>query len=172
MSISRTRVAATVAAASFLLAGCSSTGDNAPESAADAVSVTDQWVKAAPEGMSAAFGTLTNDSDRPVTVVSGSSPVSATVELHEIVTKADGTKVMQPKAGGFTIAPHTGLTLSPGADHIMFIGLHQALRTGSDTSITLVFDDGSAETFTAQVRDFPGNQENYDPDGEHGGHGA
>ncbi|GAB2667884.1 copper chaperone PCu(A)C [Nocardia goodfellowii] len=163
-----TRGVLALGAVPLLLAACSSDDTATAQPAAEQVSITDQWVKAAPSGMSAAFGTLTNDSAQPVTVVAGSSPVSSSVELHEIVTKADGTKVMQPKPGGFTLAPHASLTLRPGADHIMFMGLHQALRTGSDTSITLVFGDGSSKTFTAQVRDFPGNQEEYGTGGEHG----
>ncbi|WP_194813643.1 copper chaperone PCu(A)C [Nocardia sp. XZ_19_385] len=171
MSLTTSRLArgaAALAAVPFLLVACSSNDAPAGKSAADQVSITDQWVKAAPGGMSAAFGKITNDSDQTVTVVAGSSPVSSSVELHEMITKADGTKMMQPKPGGYTIAPHAALTLKPGADHIMFMGLHQELRTGSDTPITLVFGDGTSKTFTAQVRDFPGNQENYGTDGEHG----
>ncbi|MEV0246980.1 copper chaperone PCu(A)C [Nocardia sp. NPDC050712] len=162
------RGAAALATVPFLLVACSSTEDTATRTAAEQVSLSDQWVKAAPSGMSAAFGTLTNDSDQAITVVSGSSPASSSIELHEMITKADGTKLMQPKPGGYTIPAHSSLTLKPGADHIMFIGLHQALRTGSDTPITIVFGDGSSETFTAQVRDFPGNQEDYGTEGEHG----
>ncbi|MEU8897400.1 copper chaperone PCu(A)C [Nocardia sp. NPDC048505] len=162
------RGTAALTAIPLLLVACSSNDDTAAASSADRVTIADQWVKAAPGGMSAAFGTLTNDSDQPITVVAGSSPVSASIELHEMLTKPDGTKLMQAKPGGYTIAPHATLTLKPGADHIMFIGLHQALRTGSDTPITLVFGDGSAKSFTAQVRDFPGNQEEYGTEGEHG----
>ncbi|MFD6463938.1 copper chaperone PCu(A)C [Streptomyces roseolus] len=161
------RGAAALAAVPLVLVACSA-NDTAGKAAADQVSIGDQWVKAAPGGMSAAFGTLTNDGDQPVTIVAGSSPASASIELHEMLTKPDGTKLMQPKPGGFSIAPHASLTLKPGADHIMFIDLHQELRTGADTPITLVFGDGSSKTFTAQVRDFPGNQENYGTEGEHG----
>ncbi|MEV6280752.1 copper chaperone PCu(A)C [Nocardia sp. NPDC051832] len=162
------RTAAALAAVPFLLVACSSNDSATAAPASDQVSIADQWVKAAPGGMSAAFGTITNNSDQTVTVVAGSSPASSSIELHEIITKADGTKMMQPKPGGYTIAPHASLTLKPGADHIMFIGLHQELRTGSDTPITLVFGDGTSKTFTARVRDFPGNQEDYGTGGEHG----
>jgi copper(I)-binding protein len=149
--------------APLLLLGCSSASDD--PTAAAAVTITDQWAKAAGSGMSAAFGDLHNSGDREVTVVAASSPVSATVELHEVATDSGGTPFMRPKAGGFVIPARGELSLVPGGEHIMFIGLHGALRTGTDAPVTLTFSDGSTTTFTAQVRDFSGNQEDYRPDG-------
>lgn len=165
------RAAVALAASPLLLVGCSST-DDAPTTAADAVTIQEQWIKAAESDMSAAFGELANGTDRDLTIVSATSPASATVELHEVVTDDSGAKVMRPKKGGFTIPAHGALALRPGADHIMFMGLNGPLRTGSETPVTLTFDDGSSMTFTAQVRDFPGNQENYVPDEDHGASGS
>lgn len=176
----RAAAAALVAAAPLVALGCSSeSGDSgAPSDAASAVTITEQWAKAADSGMSAAFGQLRNNADTDVTVVAATSPASATVELHEVVTGDDGVKVMRPKPGGFRIPAGGELALEPGGNHIMFMGLRGPLRTGSEAPVTLTFDDGSTTTFTAQVRDFPGNQENYEPGGEHGdgaaapGHGG
>ncbi|WP_054813799.1 copper chaperone PCu(A)C [Nocardia arizonensis] len=155
------RGAAVLAAVAFLPLACSS--DNAATTrGSDAVTITDQWVKAADGDMSAAFGRLANSGDTPVTVVSATSPASARIELHEVVAAADGTKKMRPKDGGFVVPAHGSLTLAPGADHIMFMGLNGPLRTGSETAITLTFGDGSSASFTARVRDFAGNQEQYE----------
>lgn len=154
---------AVAAAVPLLLAGCSSK-DAAGGKAAEVVSITDQWVKAADGGMSAAFGQLSNAGDQPRTVVSASSPASSRVELHEVVADGSGTKTMRPKQGGFVIPAHGRAELRPGGDHLMFMGLTGPLRTGTETPITLTFEDGSSTTFTAQVRDFSGNQENYAPD--------
>ncbi|NEW37396.1 copper chaperone PCu(A)C [Nocardia cyriacigeorgica] len=150
-----------------MVLGCSDDAA-APTDSAAAVTISEQWAKAADSGMSAAFGQLHNGSDRTVTVVSAASPASATVELHEVVTGDDGVKVMRPKPGGFAIPANGELDLEPGGNHIMFMGLNGPLRTGSEAPVTLTFDDGSTTTFTAQVRDFPGNQENYEPGGDHG----
>lgn len=155
---------AAATAAPLLLLGCSSASD-APSTAAESVTISDQWAKAADSGMSAAFGELHNAGDREVTVVAANSPVSATVELHEVATDSGGTPFMRPKAGGFVIPARGELSLAPGGDHIMFIDLRGALRTGTDAPVTLTFSDGSTTTFTAQVRDFSGNQEDYRPDG-------
>ncbi|MGK8557109.1 copper chaperone PCu(A)C [Nocardia gipuzkoensis] len=158
------RGVAAAAAVPVLLVACSSNDKTDAASSTDTVTISDQWVKAADSGMSAAFGDLTNTGDTPRTVVSATSPASGRIELHEVVTNANGTKTMRPKQGGFVIPAHGQKRLRPGGDHIMFMDLHGPLRTGSATSVTLTFDDGSTTTFTAQVRDFSGNQENYVPD--------
>ncbi|MFC8532319.1 copper chaperone PCu(A)C [Nocardia sp. NPDC057227] len=169
MTVLSPRARRLVAAGAFLplvLAGCSA-GSTAPGRSADAVTVTDQWVKAADSGMSAGFGELRNTGGTPVTVVSATSPAAGRLELHEVVPDADGAMVMRPKDGGFAIPAGGALTLRPGGDHLMFMELGTPLRTGSTTEVVLTFADGSSTTFSAQVRDFAGAQEEYAP-----GHGA
>ncbi|RDI63487.1 copper chaperone PCu(A)C [Nocardia pseudobrasiliensis] len=167
-----TRAAALLAAAivPLLVAGCSSGSGTDNRAQADAVTVTDQWVKAADTGMSAAFARFTNDSDREVRLVDATGPAAARMEIHETVD-ANGSKTMRPKAGGLAIPAHGSVTLSPGGDHLMFLDLKAPLRTGSQTPITVKYADGSAATFTAQVRDFAGNKESYTPadSSAHGG---
>ncbi|BDT91851.1 MULTISPECIES: copper chaperone PCu(A)C [Nocardia] len=158
------RGAIAAAAVPLLLTACSSADKKEAATSAAAVTIADQWVKAADGGMSAAFGDLINSGDTPRTVVSATSPASGRIELHEVVADANGTKAMRPKRGGFVIPAHGRTRLRPGGDHIMFMDLRGPLRTGSETSVTLTFEDGSTTTFTAQVRDFSGNQENYVPD--------
>ena len=53
--------------------------------------------------MSAAFAELVNSSDKDVRVVSATSPASARVELHEIVTGDGRDDTMRPKDGGFRV---------------------------------------------------------------------
>lgn len=166
LSLRARRCAAVGAFLPMVLAGCSSPAEPGPARAADAVTVADQWAKAAGSGMSAAFGELRNTGGVPVTVVSATSPVSSRMELHEVVPDG-GAMVMREKAGGFVIPPGGALSLRPGGDHLMFMDLVAPLRTGSDAEVVLTFADGSTTTFRAQVRDFAGAQENYVP-----GHGA
>ncbi|MGV9413617.1 copper chaperone PCu(A)C [Nocardia sp. NPDC003693] len=171
-TVRRLGLLAAVSALAIFPAACSS--DSASSStgkAADEISYDDQWIKAADSGMSAAFGILTNAGDAPVNLVAASSPVSARVEIHEVVAAAGGDKTMRPKEGGITIPAHGSVTLKPGSDHLMFMDLKQPLRTGSETPITLIFADGSTTTVSAQVRDFAGGNENYSG-GEHAAPGA
>ncbi|OJF84423.1 hypothetical protein NS14008_18245 [Nocardia seriolae] len=152
----------------LLPVACSSsqTASDSTAKAADSVTMSDQWIKAADSGMSAAFGVLANNSDKPVNLVAAASPASASVEIHEVAPDGAGEKTMRPKAGGIVIPAHGRATLAPGGEHLMFMGLKAPLRTGAETPITLTFSDGSTTTVTAQVRDFAGGKENYQPSGD------
>jgi copper(I)-binding protein len=147
------------------MAACSKTETATPQSGADrepAVTVSDQWVKATDKGMTGVFGTLDNAGDRDVTVVSASSPTAGSVELHEVVGQA-GSGTMRPKDGGFMVPAGGSHVLAPGGDHIMLMDLKMPLKAGSDVEVTLTFDDGTTLPFSAQVRDFPGADEKYEP---------
>ncbi|WP_206492138.1 copper chaperone PCu(A)C [Rhodococcus sp. KRD162] len=169
MNLSR-RTSMLVAALSvtgLILTGCSNS-DGSTETAAkesDSVVVREQWVKAADSGMTAAFAELQNTGDTDVHVVGASSPASSRMELHEMATGADGAMVMRPKEGGFVIPAGGTHVLAAGGDHLMLMDVTSPLTPGADAEFTLEFEDASTTTFTAQVRDFSGAQENYQPGG-------
>lgn len=153
-----------------LMSACSKTDTAATEArdqGAGVVTVSDQWVKAAPSGMTAVFGTLKNSGTKEVTVVSASSPAAGQVELHEVVG-APGSATMRPKEGGIAIPAGGSHILAPGGDHLMLMDLTGPLQPGAQVEVTLTFKDGSSLPFSAQVRDFEGANENYQP----GGHSA
>lgn len=169
------RTSVIAAAVGLALAGCSkpATSDHKAEQVSSPVTVSDQWVKATPSGMPSGmtglFGTLTNTGDHEVIVVSATSPVAAKVELHEVVGQ-DGGMAMRPKEGGFLIPAHGTHILAPGGDHVMLMDLTGPLQVGKDVEVTLTLDNGSSVPFTAQVREFPGAGENYEPGGHSAGH--
>ncbi|MGW5077601.1 copper chaperone PCu(A)C [Micromonospora echinospora] len=139
---------------------------SAPASAAAGVlTIRDPWVKAADKGMTAAFGTLVNDSDTDVTITGVSTDVSR-AELHEMAMK-DGKMVMQAKQGGVVVKARSQAALEPGGDHLMLMDLTRPVRPGDQLDITLTFADGRTQTFTAVAKPFTGAQESYAP-----GHGA
>ncbi len=170
---SMTRSLALTAAVSLLvgsLVSCSNTDTATTENrdqGSSVVTVADQWVKAAPSGMTAVFDTLKNSGAKEVTVVSASSPVAGEVELHEVVGQP-GSTTMRPKDDGFAIPGGGSHVLAPGGDHIMLMDLKGPLQAGAEVEVTLSFNDGSSLPFSAQVRDFEGATENYQP----GGHSA
>ncbi|MCF4137327.1 copper chaperone PCu(A)C [Streptomyces sp. Tue 6430] len=125
------------------------------------VTMKDPWVKAARSGMTGAFGTLVNSTDADVTVVSAASGTSKKTELHE-VADMDGKMVMRPKEGGFVIPAKGSHTLEPGSDHLMLMGLTDAVKPGDEIPVTLTFKDGRTLEFTAVVKEFAGGKENYD----------
>ncbi|MDH6195456.1 copper(I)-binding protein [Mycobacterium frederiksbergense] len=162
MRSSRIRMAAIiVGAAALTLTGC--TQSHSDHKMADMVEMNEQWASAADSGMAAVFGTLSNTGHHDVHIVSATSPAAGTVEIHEVVGATGGSKTMRPKEGGLTIPAGGTHDLAPGGDHLMLMELTAPLHPGADVEVTMVFEDGSTLPVTAQVRDFPGGNENYQP---------
>jgi copper(I)-binding protein len=134
------------------LAGCSSSSEP--------LEVEDAWAKAADSGMTAVFAEITNPSSADVTMVGGGTDVAAMVELHEV---ANG--VMREKSGGHLIPAGETLSLMPGGDHIMLMGLTEPLLAGDTLSVTIELDNGETLVIDAQVRDYQGANEEYHGDG-------
>lgn len=169
-----TRLLALTAAGLLALSACGESDPATAEAdgpAGETVTVTDAWVKAEDEGMTSAFGLLTNTAGEEVTVVAVESPASTSLELHETVEDDSGQMVMQ-EVPGFTLAAGGVLELEPGGDHIMLMDLTGPIRAGEEVTFTLVFDDESRVDFIAPAKDFEGANENYHGDhGDHGDHG-
>lgn len=183
----RTRLRSTIGAAlgiavlSLGLVACGDdegdSGDQAPASeqesetttAADetTLSITDPWVKAVDGGMTAMFGTLTNDGDEDVVVTGAETDAAGMVELHETVANDDGSMAMQEKEGGFTIPAGGEHELAPGGDHVMLMDVTRALKPGQTVTVTLSLEGGGTVDVEAPVKRFTGADENYQ-DGEHG----
>jgi copper(I)-binding protein len=166
------RFVSLVAISLLALTGCAPPANDAPAESApagDSVTIEDGWVKSADEGMSAAFGTLVNDSDQEVTVVSAESSAATMLELHETVENEAGEMVMREIEGGFVIPAGGSIALEPGADHLMFMDLTAPLKAGDTVSVTLTFSDDSTYEFEAPVKDYSGANENYEDGDEHEG---
>ncbi|MGO3886441.1 MAG: copper chaperone PCu(A)C [Mycetocola sp.] len=177
MRISHLSIALTAAAGVLLLTSCSAgtaptteTTTSAP--AAEQLTVTDAWVKSAEDGMSAAFGELSNTGDSEITLVSVTTPASSDVELHETVENESGAMVMREKSGGFSIGAGDSLDLEPGGNHIMLMGLNDPILAGDEVTFELEFSDGSHTQFSAPVKDYSGANENYEGGDEHAEHGT
>ena len=151
---------ALAAASALVLSACGSSSDSGDE--ATAVTIDDPWVKAADSGMTAAFGTLVNDSDSDVVVVSASSAPTSSMELHEMATNDSGDMIMRPKDGGFVIPAGGTHQLDPGSDHLMFMDVTDPIEPGEDVTVTLTFEDGSTMDFVAPARSFSGAEEEYE----------
>lgn len=147
---------------------CTSNGDTKTWSkgmpvSKSALTIADQWVKAADAGMSAAFGVISNPTKKPIRIVGASTPASTFTQLHEVVMK-DGATVMQQKLGGLVVPAGGSLTLKPGADHMMLMALTGPVAAGDLVRFTLTTSDGGQLTFSAMGRVFAGANETYDPD--------
>ncbi len=127
-----------------------------------AVTVDDAWVKASEGEMTGSFGVISNSGDADLTVVSATTTASDRTELHEVVM-IDGEMKMQEKGGGFVVPAGGDHVLEPGADHVMVMNLQEPIAAGDSIDVTLVLDDGSEVTYSAQAREAEVGDEEYVP---------
>ncbi|MBV7411570.1 copper chaperone PCu(A)C [Dermabacteraceae bacterium TAE3-ERU27] len=172
MTSSMKRRTLLVGGALLALAGCGKKEEKAakkPERDTPAVELesTDLWAKAADKGsMTAAFGQLRNHTNSPMMLTGVAFAGAKKTELHETVKGSDGGMQMRQKEGGFEIPAGGSLTLEPGGNHIMLMGLTEDLKAGEEIEITLEFAGGHSEKLSFPVRVFTGAKENYGGDKE------
>ena len=96
--------------------------------------------EATPDAVStgAAYLVVTNNGDEDDAIVSASTDVAMTVELHTI-DDDDGVMTMRPLER-IEIPVGESVSLEPGGLHIMLIGLVESLEPGSSYSLTLEFE--------------------------------
>lgn len=131
----------------------------------DAAGLTldDAWVKAADDGMTAVFGELRNGTDHDINLVKAAYSDAEMVQLHETTEDGSGGMSMQEKEGGFVIPAGKSLSLKPGGDHIMIMGLKKAIKPGEQITVELVTADDQTTEVTAVAKEYSGAQEDYAP---------
>ena len=164
-----TLMAALSVAAMIGLSACGQSQASEPEETShsqvnvDSLSLDNAWVKAADEGMTAVFGELKNSSDKDITLVGAKYDDADEVQLHETLEDNSGGMSMQEKKGGFTIPAGESLSLKPGGEHIMVMGLKKPIKPGEEISLELVTGDDQTFPVTAIAKDYSGAQETYAP---------
>jgi len=114
------------------------------------VQVKDPWVRATVPQQTAtgAFMQITSASN--ARLVSASSPVAGTVELHESRMEND---VMKMRAvPGIEIPAGKGAELRPGGYHVMLMSLKSQMKEGDMVPITLVLEDQAGKRQTLEVK--------------------
>lgn len=139
-----------------LLAGCASTGS---------VEITDYWVKSSEMstvgGMTAVYGTITNNSGEDVVLVGGSTEVAGVVEVHEM-SMIGGEMKMQEIDGGLTIPAGKSVSLEPGGDHLMLMMLKSDVVAGGTIEVTFDFEGADDITLSDVVgKPAEGGDEEY-----------
>ena len=145
-----------LATALLPLAGCAST---------PAIEISDTWVKSSEMsmvgGMTAVYGTITNNSNQDVVLIGGQTDVTDRVEIHEMAMSG-GEMVMQQIEGGLVIPAGETVTLEPGGNHMMLMDLASAVLAGDTISVT--FDLEGADDITIEgimAKPAEGGDENY-----------
>ena len=102
---------------------------------------------------SAAYMTLVNQSDEPITLTSASVPSALVgeVQIHTTIMQDDMMKMVHVHEG-VVIPAGESFALAPGGYHIMLMGLKKGLSEGESLPITLHFDKQEAVTIEAAVK--------------------
>ena len=111
--------------------------------------VSDAWARATPAKAENGVAYLTIRTPTPDRLVSVSSPVAKKAELHTM-EMAGMVMKMRPLAG-LDIPAGQSVTLKPGGEHIMLMGLNGPLREGQSFPLTLTFAKAGAREVTVPV---------------------
>ena len=111
--------------------------------------VSNAWARATPAKAENGIAFLTIRTSTPDRLVSISSSVAKKVELHTM-EMAGMVMKMRPLAG-LDIPAGQSVTLKPGGEHIMLMGLSAPLREGQSFPLTLTFEKAGAREVTVAV---------------------
>jgi periplasmic copper chaperone A len=105
------------------------------------LTISDPWSSATPKGATVAAGymKITNNGTTPDRLLSGSSDLSAKLEMHSM-TMENGVMKMRPVQGGLEIKPGGTIEFKPDSFHVMFVGLKKPLAPGDHIKAALVFE--------------------------------
>lgn len=134
------------------LAACGSSPTPTADAQNGSVAVRDPYARPALQGDNgAAFFVIDNASDAPATVVSASSDVAATVEVH--LSSMDGGVMKMEKQDRVEIPANSQLEFKPGSYHVMFINLNRDLKAGDTFKLTLGFESGETLPLIVTVKE-------------------
>ncbi len=136
----------------FALAGLLLIAGAVPATAENAILVDKAWSRATPPGVEIGVGYLTikNDGGTPDRLVSVSTPVAETAEIHQTQMQ-DGKMQMRPVPDGVPIPAKGTVTFEPAGYHLMLMGLKAPLEKGSTFPGTLTFEHAGTVDVTFSV---------------------
>jgi copper(I)-binding protein len=88
--------------------------------------------------MTAAYLTLSNSSARPERLLGVRCDCAAEVSAHQ--TLSEGGVMRMRSAGEVVVPAHGSVAFTPGALHLMVMGLKRAIKSGDTVAMTLTFD--------------------------------
>jgi len=148
------RVAALLAVAGLAataLGACSTGASTAPSGAKPVIS--DAWVRP-PIGAdrpAAGYLTITNPGAAADALVSVTSPIAMSCEIHETTMDSSGMAGMHP-IDRLEIPAGGTVTLEPGGYHLMLME-SQAMTVGSTVELRLEFEQAGTVVVQAEVRE-------------------
>jgi periplasmic copper chaperone A len=118
---------------------------------APTMQVRDAWARWLPGNLPAGgYVTLINSSDRPISLITASSPDYALVSMHRTLTAA-GISQMLP-VDKITVEAHSAVEFGAQGYHLMLERPTRSLRPGDRVAVTLQFAGSPAVTATLVLR--------------------
>ncbi len=117
------------------------------------IEIKDAYARATPPVLpnSAAFLSVTNNTNSDIALVEAQSSAASVVELHTHDMK-DGVMKMY-KVPEVPVKANSTTTLKPGGYHVMLIGLKEKpLKVGQTIDLTLVFSNGEKISLKAPIK--------------------
>jgi periplasmic copper chaperone A len=105
------------------------------------IHITQPWARATPKGASSGAGyvTVTNNGTTADRLTCAGSDAATQCQIHTM-TMENGVMKMRPVEGGLEIKAGETVTLRPGGDHMMFVGLKHPFEAGGAVDVTLQFE--------------------------------
>lgn len=118
----------------------------------DQLAVHDLYVTAPIPGQVAvaAYMSIQNNGDTPVTLVGATSPASVGVQIHN--TQMSDELMQMREVDSILIPAGGSAVMEPGGMHMMLVGIEREALSGPDVDLILVFADGSEMLVKAPLR--------------------
>jgi copper(I)-binding protein len=146
------RIAGATATVAVLAIGILAGKGAAEEFKAGGISLDQPWSRATPGGATVGAGYLTikNDAETPDRLVSVSTEIAGSAEIHRM-EMAHGIMKMRPLPEGVEVPAHGSVALAPGSYHVMFFDLKRPLKEGDSFPATLTFEKAGPLGVTFKV---------------------
>jgi copper(I)-binding protein len=146
------RIAGATATVAVLAIGILAGKGAAEEFKAGEISLDQPWSRATPGGATVGAGYLTikNDAETPDRLVSVSTKIAGSAEIHRM-EMAHGIMKMRPLPEGVEVPAHGSVALAPGSYHVMFFDLERPLKEGDSFPATLTFEKAGPLDVTFKV---------------------
>ena len=116
------------------------------------IEISNAWVRTAPPGATAlaAYVTIQNNTESPVTISGVSSPQFSMSMLHETVIENDIASMQHTES--IEVESGKRFEMKPQGTHIMLMSPKEAVAAGDQIDITLTTDSGNDINVSAEVR--------------------
>lgn len=143
--------------AALLLLGVCLALPGAGASSPPVLALRDAWVRWVPAVVpnTALYGVLVNDGEHDVELVGATTEVAKMCQPMITVKKDTGSpsgpELSMEPVDALVVPAHGSLTLEPGGDHLMIMGLSAPLEAGAQVQLTLRFAGADPLTVTVPV---------------------